>query len=392
MNVKIKELQSLKTLLSVAPRENIGRDTISRYRAQFRAAAVESLLILTGEVELLYCDLHDDFVTSSSSKEGDYYCFTQVKTKKKSNHLWTVRELFGVKQKGEQDSKKISNSFIGRLLMHAVNFPDNCLRITFATNIHLSDEVNSLLDCITQGKTIEDPTLNIFIKNYTVEDKPLSESEVVKYLSRLEMKKAISYLQPESDDFTGVTSKKIFDYSEIDLSYSEVRRVTENLLALVERKSSQVILANISENDLISLAGINLDDLLSILCISKGAYQALKLGGDDKALKSASILQRKLNVAGASEEIMNHCSKVKIEWDRWYREKRHIISEFDMVYLQGKIDEIVWGWKKGEVSFSGLRNEVEKLMTEIESFDYSKTLTTNLLFGALLSGYIRIES
>lgn len=44
-------------------RETAGRNTISRFRMQFQAAAYAALEILSGkEVDRVYCDYHDDFV------------------------------------------------------------------------------------------------------------------------------------------------------------------------------------------------------------------------------------------------------------------------------------------------------------------------------------------
>lgn len=45
------------------PREVVGRNTISRFRMQFQAAAYAALEILSGkEVDRVYCDYHDGFV------------------------------------------------------------------------------------------------------------------------------------------------------------------------------------------------------------------------------------------------------------------------------------------------------------------------------------------
>lgn len=41
------------------PREQIGRDTFARYKAQIRSAAIAALAILEGDVDRVYCYLHD---------------------------------------------------------------------------------------------------------------------------------------------------------------------------------------------------------------------------------------------------------------------------------------------------------------------------------------------
>jgi len=53
----------MKTIEVVAPGEDVGRETLSRFDMQFQAAAFAALEILEGNgVECIYCDYHDDFV------------------------------------------------------------------------------------------------------------------------------------------------------------------------------------------------------------------------------------------------------------------------------------------------------------------------------------------
>ena len=56
-------MKSTEDFYSTKPREQVGRDTFLRYRAQIRAAALAALEILEGgEVDRIFCDYHDDFV------------------------------------------------------------------------------------------------------------------------------------------------------------------------------------------------------------------------------------------------------------------------------------------------------------------------------------------
>lgn len=86
-------------LHEVEPRENVGRETIARYQAQFRGAAFECLALLEDEtLDRVYCDYQDDFVTRLNV-EGNYvYNFFQVKTKGKLNYQWSVNDVLGVKK------------------------------------------------------------------------------------------------------------------------------------------------------------------------------------------------------------------------------------------------------------------------------------------------------
>ena len=95
-------------------------------------------------------------------------------------------------------------------------------------------------------------------------------------------------------------------------------------------KSSAKLIAELKEEELDEIVGIGVADLLDILSISKGAYEQLLAGGDPAAVRSASIIQRKLAKAGASELMIEYCSKWKVQWDVWLRDKRHTIPEYDL--------------------------------------------------------------
>ena len=87
----------MKTLETLAPGEDVGRDTISRYDMQYQAAAYAALEILDGkEVDCVYCDYHDDFVVRRSIAGRVTYHFFQVKTKKKENAQFDLNEIFGL--------------------------------------------------------------------------------------------------------------------------------------------------------------------------------------------------------------------------------------------------------------------------------------------------------
>ncbi|RZN87037.1 DUF4297 domain-containing protein, partial [Acinetobacter johnsonii] len=81
---------------SIKPREQSGRDSFSRFRAQTRSATIASLSILEGkEIDWIYCDFQDDFVVRYRIEGEISYKFYQVKTKSKQNESWTISELTG---------------------------------------------------------------------------------------------------------------------------------------------------------------------------------------------------------------------------------------------------------------------------------------------------------
>lgn len=91
-------MNSTEDFYSTKPREQVGRDTFLRYRAQIRAAALAALEILEGgEVDRVFCDYHDDFVIGKKVSGKQQYEFFQVKTRAKTSKNWTLNEVFGLK-------------------------------------------------------------------------------------------------------------------------------------------------------------------------------------------------------------------------------------------------------------------------------------------------------
>lgn len=77
-----RDIQSPR-IHEVEPRENVGRDTIARFQAQFRGAAFECLSLLEDDdLDRVYCDYQDDFVSRLNIDGNHIYNFYQVKTKR----------------------------------------------------------------------------------------------------------------------------------------------------------------------------------------------------------------------------------------------------------------------------------------------------------------------
>ena len=126
-------------------REEDGRETIKRFHAQFRAASLEVIKILeNSNVDMVYCDYHDDFVVREKIDDEYQYNFYQVKTKSKQNHLWNISDIFGLYTRKKTEVEKIKDSFVGKMLLHTVNFKSSCSSITFLTNINIHDNVENI--------------------------------------------------------------------------------------------------------------------------------------------------------------------------------------------------------------------------------------------------------
>lgn len=189
------------------PREQSGRDSFSRYKAQIRSAGIASLSILEGnEIDRVYCDLHDDFVIRKKDEHGFSYIFYQVKTKGKQNHNWSVSDIFGLQPRAKkQDPLKIRDSFIGKLLLHTVVFDCSCHAIVFQTNINNTDDVDELLADIATG-TFKDKNSECLISNFNLcfaneTTEQLSTEKIKSNLSKLKFETDVQYLKIGDDNF-----------------------------------------------------------------------------------------------------------------------------------------------------------------------------------------------
>ena len=204
------------------PREQSGRDSFGRFRAQCRSAAIAALSILeNNEIDRVYCDLHDDYVVRKQDANGLGYVFYQVKTKGKQNHNWSLSELFGINSRtnnpDKQSDEKIKNSFVGKLLLHTVVFDENCNSVVFQTNINNADDVENLISDIENGVFANTFTKLLISKfnNIYSEDiaAVLDEEEIKARLSRLQFQTDVQYLKVGDDNFIPTAKDKIHKYN-----------------------------------------------------------------------------------------------------------------------------------------------------------------------------------
>lgn len=386
-----------RDLTDVTPRETVGRDTIARFNAQYRGAALKSLKILEGgAVDRVYCDYHDDFVVREIISQDKRYHFYQVKTKSKKNHLYSLRELFGIykaKRLELQSAEDVASSYIGLLLLHVKNFENSCVSVNFLTNIQFDDTTVALISAIRNSET-ENKHLKILMGIFDEcfsDNKSASDSEKFNYLQRLNFEPGLVHLHPDDNTFSALARNTIFEYSEVDLRHSEAEKIVSDLISLIEKKSFTHVLGQITEAELDENAGVGLSDLLSILCISKGAYDRLAAGGDAHAIRNASIIQRKLGDAGATEQMINYASDCKVKWDNWVRSRRHYISELDYTLFLGQLDDVVKGWIGGYIPMSSIKEQISDIMDKNKHSGFLQSIDQDLVFGGLLARVVKSE-
>lgn len=377
-----------------APRETVGRDTMVRFRMQFQAAAFAALEILSGkEVDRIYCDYHDDFVVRRTVAGVVEYHFFQVKTKGRANQQWDVDGVFSLKKTGALDTPEkleaIRSSIAGKLFVHTVEFGEQCRAVTVLSNVHFKDEVHDLVADLAAGTSSKKYTRQLIEKFAAIisPDKPLSPEQVETARKKLTLQPNVQYIGDTLEAFGIAAHNAIWKHSEIELHQHEVERIAKCLVTLVEEKSCAPI-GGLSKAGIDLATGVGLEDLLQVLSISTQVYQTLQQGGDPAAIKTASILQRKLKEAGTPDLMIESASRAKVSWDVWMRNARHTFPDFKLNVLLEEIDKKCKAWLLG----GGVLADLEKCITELQESSIGKqfpALDVDLLFGSLCAAIVR---
>jgi len=378
------------------PRECVGRETTNRFRMQFQAAAFAALEILGGkEVDKVYCDYHDDFVVRRNIGGVVEYHFFQVKTKGRANQQWKLGEIFSLKKAGKLDSEEklaaIRNSIAGKLFVHTIEFGKQCREVTILSNVHFQDEVLEVQEHLKAGKSSR-PYVNQLIEKFGEifsPDLPLSEDQLKAARSKLTLLQA-SHLGENLEPFADAARTAIWKHSEIDLHKHEIDEIANSLVSLVASKSCEPI-SGLTKQKIDIATGVGLNDLLKVLSISTTVYENLQNGGDPSAIKVASILQRQLKTAGATESMLETASRAKVSWDVWLRTARHTFPEFELELLLNEIDAKCRAWVLSGSALGDLGKKVD----EIIQSDLAKkfpSLDTDLLLGGFCASIVRRAS
>lgn len=386
--------EDMGSIHDTPPRETAGRETALRFRMQFQAAAYAALEILSGsEVDRVYCDYHDDFVVRRSSPAGVNYHFFQVKTKDRLNKQWTLLEIFALRKRGAIGSgeklEEVRNSIAGKLFAHTITFGDQCRAVTILSNVHFDDAVLNAISDLQAGGSEEKQVAElierfgeIFAPGHDLNPEALKSARI-----KFGVAPAVDHIGESLDRFTSAARTAIWTHSEIDLRPQEVDEIARSLVDLVMSKSCSRI-SGLSKQHLEHATSVGLKDLLEVLSISTPVYETLRSGEDPKAIKSASILQRQLKQAGATDSMVETASRLKVEWDIWLRTSRHVYTEMALESLLQEIETTCSNWLLAGGRLADLRKLLSALLGQ-QWMTVFKTLNEDLLFGAVLSAMVR---
>lgn len=391
-----RKVEAVTSIHDKAPRETVGRDTTNRFRMQFQAAAFAALEILSGkEVDRVYCDYHDDFVVRRNAGGSIEYHFFQVKTKGRANQQWKVDEIFSLKKTGKLDTEEklvaIRESIAGKLFVHTIEFGEKCTEVTVLSNVHFQDDVFEVQEHLKTGKSSRN-YISQFIDKFGEifsPGKPLDDDQFRAARSKLSLL-YVSHLGETLEPFADAARNAIWKHSEIDLQKHEVDEIANSLVALVESKSCAPI-RGLTKEKIDLVTGVGLDDLLKVLSISTAVYRTLLAGDDPAAIKSASILQRQLKSAGASDNMIELASRTKVSWDVWLRTARHTYPEFDLELFLSDIDAKCRAWLNSGGEFGQLQRKINEVL-ESELAKKFSNLSVDLLLGGFCAAIVRRAS
>lgn len=387
-----------KKLTDVKPRETSGRDTILRFDYQFRRTAEASLRLLEEKnLERVFCDYQDDYVLKVWENDNAVYMFHQVKTKKNDGDQWDQKEIFGLNQKKKSKTGEGKSSIAGKLFCHHIEFGTSCKSVHIVTNAHFQEDIDQLLkDSLSakSKKALENSnTLSKKLFGFFATEFPnATETEIFEFLKKLDLKPNSGKLHDPDGDEEHLYLKRIYDYSEVEINQSQASRIASSLVMLVKKKSIAEIRPTVSEKDLEKFASIELSDVLQVLSISQAAYNELKSGGDIRALRNASILQRLLKRSGANEEMIVSACKAKVAWDNWIRQHRHAITELDFFTLQNRAYDLLKGHLSAQISFTAVVTQLDQVTTEFQGkLPSGISLNNGIVFGLFWSLAVQEE-
>ncbi len=378
-----------KKASEVVPREVAGRDVILRFDYQFRRTAEACLQLLEDKnLERVFCDYHDDYVLKVWEGEDALFLFHQVKTKKKDSEQWTRKEVFGVgtKKAGQLIAGDGKGSIAGKLFYHHLEFGPNCRSVHIVTNAHFKEEIEEVITAAAAASTPKELSsstkLSDLVLSFFATEFGATPDDVLTFFKKFELRADAGKLKDPNNDEHGLYLKRIYDYSEVELNQSQASRIAASLITLIKNKSVTEIPPNVSEQELEKFASVEQSDVIKVLSISQAAFDELKAGGDPKALRNASILQRLLKRSGANEDMIVSACRAKVAWDNWIRKHRHDISQADLMVLQLTVGNSLQQFVSGNLTVKNLAKQLQDTADEFQGkLPFGITLTSDLLFG-----------
>lgn len=375
-----------KKIHEVKPREQSATD--DRYGYQHSQTAYESFVLLEDDDAIcLYCEWHDDFVTEYKGS-ANLYVFCQVKSRTLSKGPWTVNAFFGV-PKAKTDKISHDSVFV-KMLEHHKNFSTLCRSFQFITNNGINDEFTGLIEDVAASSdvaSIPKASKAAFLKiakRYET-DLGVDEASLFVLLKKIVLKPEQGHLSLHKDMLRVEVENKVREYSEVELSIPEAKRITDNLVNLIkDRANAKITSIPAQEDKLRQDKALFAENILDTLALSKDGFNSLKQNKQTgkQRLLTLSRLQRLCAKHGFPPEYTRFVCDLKVKWDLWYLNHKYSLGDDDFEALRTSCTMVI----VRNLPISGWAPEANRIATEFNgkitgNLHVSEELIMGLLFA-----------
>jgi Cap4 dsDNA endonuclease len=386
-------------LYEVQPREQVGAQTGKLFEYQYHQAAAGALSLLdpTENALCVYCEWHDDYVTEGEA--NGLYTFYQVKTR--GGGPWTVGEFFGLgKLNPKTGIRPLSNRkscIFSNLWDHTQKFGTLCQAFVFLSDAELDTDLELFIDeCkIAPNATFLSPAAAAFLSSVlpslAKRDKNVTVQTFFEFFQKFRAEIGIGTVD-SIEDAKLIIIDRIFKASEVDLHWSEGRRMGSDLVTIVRSRSHRVLDDLPSTADeLRVMKALSIKDVLKLLSLSEEGFRLLTEGAGD-AVRTLSRLHRFCQRRGIPEKLIPDFCELKTFWSAWWLKHADLVDKLDFMVFKTDCLQILRSHSDGKMSIAELGNHAKALATKYNSiFNPLEPLTPECVMGFIISLAVEAE-
>lgn len=334
-------------LHQIEPREQVGPQTGKLYEYQYHQAAAGALMLLDAldNASFIYCEWHDDYV--SESDDDGSYTFYQVKTN--SAGPWTIGEFFGLGKLNKNGQRPLSarkSSIFSNLWDHTHKFGARCRSFVFLSDCKVDPDLQKLLD---ECKSVSSPLslseasgalFDSILPALTKREMGLTAGTLFNFLKQLRTQLGIGTVET-LDDAKIIIVDRILKASEVELEWSEGRKIGSELVTIVRARSHQVLTSLPGTPDeLRTIKALSVPDVLKLLSLSEEGFRLLAEGAGD-AVRTLSRLHRFCQKRNIPEDLIPQFCELKTMWSAWWLKQAELIEKLDFTSFKSECLELL---------------------------------------------------
>jgi hypothetical protein len=387
-------------LFEVEPREQVGAATGTLYEYQYHQAAAGALKLIekTDTAVCVYCEWHDDYVLEGEA--DGHYTFYQVKTR--GVGPWTIGEFFGLGRLNTKTgvrplSKSKKSCIFSNLWDHTTKFGNLCHAFVFLSDVGLDTDLQTLLDEVkmsasTSGLGSQPRALfTSILSSVARRETNITEECFFDFLKKLRSELGIGSTK-SVDDAKLVIVDRIVKASEVKLEWSEGRKMGTDLVTIVRSRSHLVLNSlPLTAEELRSLKGLAVTDVLKLLSLSEEGFRLLKEGAGD-AVRTLSRLHRFCQKRSIPEDLIPQFCELKTRWSAWWLKHADLVDKADYTTFKSDRLELLGAHSGGTLSFRDLGNHTKGVATKYNLiFNPLEELKAENVMGFIISLAVEAE-